>query len=101
MGKTLPIIRASRPMTRLETRLVIALLMCGLGAAACQEVEQPTTVLTQEQWNEVKSNILSKAPEPQYKVGAQFDDKIELIGFDVTEPIAAGKPATFTWYWTK
>lgn len=67
--------------------------------AACQEVEQPTTVLTQEQWNEVKQYILETAPEPRYKIGANFDNKIELIGFDVDEPLAAGKKTTFTWYW--
>lgn len=86
-------------MTRLKTRLVIALVLCATAAMACQEVEQPTTVLTQDQWNEVKKHILSEAPKPTYEVGAQFDDKIELIGFDVTEPLVAGKPATFTWYW--
>ncbi len=86
-------------MTRPKSRLVIALALCVGGLTACQEVEQPTTVLTQEQWNEVKANILSEAPTPKYKVGAKFDDSIELIGFDVAEPIVAGKPATFTWYW--
>jgi hypothetical protein len=86
-------------MIRQQTRLAIALSLCAFGAVSCQEVEQPTTVLTQEQWNEVKSNILEEAPTPKYKVGARFDDKIELVGFDVSEPIEAGKPATFTWYW--
>lgn len=66
---------------------------------ACQEVEQPTTVLTQEQWNEVKKYILDTAPTPKYPVGANFDNKIELIGFDVEEPLEAGKKTTFTWYW--
>ena len=76
-----------------------AVLLATLPFAACQEVEQPTTVLTQEQWNEVKQYILSEAPEPAYKVGANFGNKIELIGFDVTEPLTVGKKATFTWYW--
>ena len=66
---------------------------------ACQEVEQPTTVLTQEQWNDVKQNILETAPEPEFKVGANFDNQIELIGFDVETPIKAGSKTTFTWYW--
>src|SRR5690554_1881525 len=65
----------------------------------CQEVEEPITVLTQEQWTEVKKHLLEQEPTPQYKVGAIFNDEIEFIGFDVEQPIAAGKPATFTWYW--
>ena len=68
-------------------------------AIACQEVEQPTTVLTQEQWNEVKKFIIEEAPTPQYPVGANFENKIELVGFDVDGPLEAGKKATFTWYW--
>jgi hypothetical protein len=62
-------------------------------------VEQPKTVLTQEQWNEVKQYILEEAPDPRFKVGANFDGKIELIGFDVEDPVEAGKKTTFTWYW--
>lgn len=67
---------------------------------ACQEVEEPATVLTQQQWKEVKQNVLTEAPTPQHKVGADFGGKIELIGFDVSpaQPVA-GQEATFTWYW--
>lgn len=72
--------------------------LAAIAVLSCQEVEQPTTVLTQEQWNEVKQHILETAPEPQHKIGAQFEGKIELIGLDVTE-LQAGRKATFTWYW--
>ena len=65
----------------------------------CQEAEKPTVTLTQQQWKEVKTHILSAEPDPTYKVGAHFGQEIELIGFDVTEPLVAGKEATFTWYW--
>ncbi len=77
----------------------LAMICLGFGISACQDVEQPTVVLTQAQWADVQKNILSEEPQPQYRVGAKFDDKIELIGFDVTTPLVAGKPATFTWYW--
>lgn len=70
-----------------------------LSLSACQDVEPPAQVLTQEQWNDVKANILSEEPSPQYKVGAQFDERIELIGLDVSGPLEAGKEVTFTWYW--
>lgn len=81
----------------MNTRTLLAIATLSL--TACQEVEQPTTVLTQEQWNEVKQYILDEAPEPKFKIGANFDNKIELVGFDVEEPVEAGKKATFTWYW--
>lgn len=67
--------------------------------SGCQEVEEPITVLTQEQWTEVKKHLLEEEPSPKHKVGAVFNDEIELIGFDVEQPLVAGKPATFVWYW--
>ncbi|MFU8807326.1 MAG: carbohydrate-binding family 9-like protein, partial [Bradymonadaceae bacterium] len=78
---------------------IIALGTLGVHLTGCQEVEEPTTVLTQEQWREVRQHILEEAPVPKYKSGAIFNDEIEFIGFDVDEPLEAGKPATFTWYW--
>lgn len=87
-------------MVRTKTNLLAAgALLVACFSFACQEVEQPTTTLTQEQWKEVKKNILEEAPEPQHAVGAQFEDKIELIGFDVDGELEAGKSVTFTWYW--
>lgn len=77
----------------------LIMICLGLGISACQDVEQPTVVLTQAQWADVQKHILSEEPQPKYRVGAKFEDKIELIGFDVSEPLTAGKPATFTWYW--
>lgn len=86
-----------------RNRFIGLALAAALGATAsltgCQEVNQPTTTLTQAQWKEVKAQLLDEAPDPQYPIGAQFDDKIELIGFDIDAPLVAGKPATFTWYW--
>ncbi len=82
-------------------RIIVAGLVLTLmsALAACQKVDQPKTTLTQKQWQEVKTHILDEAPEPEFPIGANFDDKIELIGFDVSKPLSAGKPATFTWYW--
>lgn len=76
----------------------VAVLVSG-SLVGCQEVDQPQTTLTQKQWQEVKTHILSEKPDPDYPIGAKFGDKIELIGFDVSKPLEAGKKATFTWYW--
>lgn len=67
--------------------------------SGCQEVEEPKTVLTQQQWKDIQQDILSEAPSPQHKIGANFGDEIELIGFDVHTPLTPGKPIEVTWYW--
>ena len=67
--------------------------------AACQDVEKPTTMLTQQQWKEVEKHLLKTDPNPQYKVNAVFDGKIELLGYDIDGDFTPGKPATFKFYW--
>jgi hypothetical protein len=81
--------------------IVLAALALAFVAAlvGCQEVDQPKTTLTQKQWQQVKQHIKEERPDPQYPIGANFGDKIEFIGFDVTKPLVAGQKATFTWYW--
>jgi hypothetical protein len=87
------------PRIRITGLVLAGALAGGAALTGCQEVNQPTTTLTQAQWQEVKAHILTEAPDPQYPVGARFGDKIELIGFDISNPLVAGKPVTFTWYW--
>lgn len=66
----------------------------------CQEVKEPTTTLTQAQWEEVRQNLLPAPPASYtHKVGANFGDKIELLGVDVDPPSPkAGREVTITWY---
>lgn len=97
----------------------VVVLTFGLGTVGCQEVEQPSPVLTEKQWNKVKKNIYDyahdedppddvedpdQAPKPEYEIGANYQDKIEFIGFSVgdpdkNEPLRAGETVTFRWYW--
>jgi hypothetical protein len=84
---------------KIQYALVVAGLAVGGMGLGCQDVEPQAQVLTQDQWNEVKANILTEEPTPKYKSGAIFGEKIELIGYDIAEPLEAGKPAKFTWYW--
>lgn len=79
--------------------LAIGLILTVSTAFGCQEVEQQTTVLTPQQWKEVKTHILEDEPEPEYRINAKFDDKVELIGVSVSDNLQAGKKAKFTWYW--
>lgn len=83
--------------------LIIALTTCvGLTSTltGCQDVSENKVVLTQQQWREVEQQILKEAPSPQYVLNVNYDNEIELIGFDL-EPKQpkAGEKATFTWYW--
>ncbi|MEM1348264.1 MAG: carbohydrate-binding family 9-like protein [Myxococcota bacterium] len=84
----------ARPLLLCPCILVLPLL-----PTSCQSVEEPTTVLTQQQWRQVQENILDEEPTPRYKTRAVFADKLELIGFDVSEPVTSGEEVTFTWYW--
>lgn len=78
----------------------LALSLIALSAAVgCQQMENPTPVLTRQQWKQVEANLLKTDPTPTVKVGAQFGNKIELIGFDVKQPLVAGQPTKIIWYW--
>jgi hypothetical protein len=48
-------------------------------------------------------SVLDEAPEPQHRVGANYDDVVELIGYDLELPrgdsVGAGQHFRVTWYW--
>jgi hypothetical protein len=47
--------------------------------------------------------VLDEAPEPQHRVGANYDEVVELIGYDLELPrgdsVGAGQHFRVTWYW--
>lgn len=47
--------------------------------------------------------VLKEAPTPQHAVGAMFEDKIELVGYDLELPrkgsVGPGQKFAITWYW--
>jgi hypothetical protein len=51
----------------------------------------------------LESAVSKEAPKPQYPVGASFEDRIELVGYDLTLPggdsVGAGQRFEVTWYW--
>lgn len=81
--------------------LILSTAVVGLGLSifACQKIDRPKTTLTQKQWEKVKSHIKDDEPDVDYPVGANYDGKIELVGFDVSKPLKAGESTEFTWYW--
>lgn len=53
--------------------------------------------------NFVAGTVLSEVPRVEHRVGANFEDKIELVGYDLEYPndgfVGAGQNFTVTWYW--
>lgn len=47
--------------------------------------------------------VLGDSPRPQHAVGANFDERIELLGYDLLLPqgdsVGAGQRFAVTWYW--
>ncbi|HEX4355493.1 MAG TPA: hypothetical protein VHZ95_21355, partial [Polyangiales bacterium] len=48
------------------------------------------------------SQLVSKrAPTPQHALDVRFEDKIRLLGYDLSDPnVQADKPFKVTWYWS-
>ncbi|MEL6181587.1 MAG: carbohydrate-binding family 9-like protein, partial [Myxococcota bacterium] len=67
----------------------------------CQEVKEPTTTLTQAQWEEVKQHILEAPPENmRFTSKANFGGSIDMLGLDVSPAKPKpGQEVTLTWYW--
>lgn len=84
------------------TAALLVLATC-FTAVGCQEVEQPSTQLTAEQWQEIEDKYVigedEDPPEPEFAVNAVYGDRIEFLGYDIDGPLVAGKEVTFTWYW--
>lgn len=53
--------------------------------------------------NVIARTVLVSPPEPQRPTDAAFDDRIELLGYDLDLPggdsVGAGQRVRFTWYW--
>jgi hypothetical protein len=51
----------------------------------------------------IANAVLTEVPEAQHTVGANFEDRVELVGYDVELPegdsVGAGQGFQVTWYW--
>jgi len=51
----------------------------------------------------IESAVLEEAPEAQHTVGANYEDRVELVGYDLDLPggssVGAGQRFEVTWYW--
>ncbi len=82
-------------------RQAVMVLALAAGLSACQEAKEPTTTLTNAQWEEVRAQILTEPPASvAFASTANFGNKIEFLGVDI-EPKSPkpGQEVTLTWYW--
>ena len=51
----------------------------------------------------IAKTVLKEAPQPRHVVGANYEDRVELIGYDLDLPggdsVGAGQRFEVTWYW--
>ena len=51
----------------------------------------------------IPETVLSEPPSPEHPVKARFDDRVELLGYDLDLPggetVGAGQRFSLTWYW--
>lgn len=82
-------------MKRFVGMISLLVLVAGVGC-----VEQ-TRELSAADRQRVKDYVSTTAPSAiQHPLVAKFEDKIELLGYDVSAEVARpGQPVTVTWYW--
>jgi hypothetical protein len=75
----------------------LSVLVGSASQAGCVEQEPP---LTREQREAIRDLVSREAPSPQHQVDALFDNRVRLLGYDVsTETVTPGQEFTITWYW--
>lgn len=81
--------------------VILLLLASASSLAACQEKQEQAVSLTQVQWEEVRSNLLTEPPKDlKEPMSATFGDKVELLGVSLDPAVPeAGKEVKITWYW--
>lgn len=82
-------------MTRITVS--ICLVLCSGLTLGCVE---RSTELTASEQQEVDRYRSQEAPEPEHELDISFENKVKLIGYDVsTETIEPGQRFTITWHW--
>lgn len=78
---------------RPSSALALALLL----VAACTERD---VLSPAERAQAAREILLSGPPSPKRRLDIQFEDKITLLGYDVSAPVVReGSAFTVTWYW--
>ena len=82
-------------MPRLMVLAVIAVVL--LLVLGCVEKEKRLTKAEQELAQQI---VLSAAPKPQHPLDIRFENKVRLLGYDLSSAqVREGEAFTVTWYW--
>ncbi len=81
-------------MTRSVKVLFCLCIALHLGGCAQKRTLSP------EQQEQVKQFVSTDAPKPQHELSIRFDDKVTLLGYDLSSSeFEVGKPLTVTWHY--
>ena len=84
-------------MMVLAHRTAVAIAV-GLLLISC--VEKKKKNLSEAEREAAANIVLTAAPAPQHKLNFQFENKVRLLGYDISTKLAEeGVPFTITWYW--
>ena len=75
------------------------IVLCALATllGACVERRPELSPADRERLREFVSNT---APTPQHPLEVQFDNGVQLLGYDISsEELTPGRASTITWYW--
>lgn len=75
------------------------IVLCALATllGACVERSPELSPADRERLRELVSET---APTPQHRLDVQFDNGVQLLGYDLSaEELTPGQAATITWYW--
>jgi hypothetical protein len=84
-------------MKRIQTLAVISILISISAVWGCVE---KSTELTEAERDRISGFISNEAPDPQHDLNISFENKIELVGYDIdTESLRPGQTFEVTWHW--
>ena len=75
----------------------VVLGVIALVAAGCVEQSHSMSAAQREQ---LQRYVSKTAATPQHEINANFDDRVTLVGYDISaDKVQAGETVSITWYW--
>ncbi len=82
---------------KLASPIWIAVLALVVATGGCVQKQRRLSKASQELAAQIVSH---SAPKPQHPLDIRFEDKVRLLGYDLSSPQAhEGQSLTVTWYW--
>ena len=92
-------VRTMAPVVRAVGMFVAASMIVAAGTLLNACVERSRD-LTQAERDQLGQFVSTTAPSPQHALDVSFEDKVKLVGYDLTpDSLDPGGTVTLTWYW--